>query len=544
MDDAKNKNCFMRSLEAAFKKASILYLLTFLFTVTFLVYANSFFNQFVFDDEDFVYKNEYVKSLQFFPKYFSQNLIAGAGKVSNYYRPVLLITFALENKLFGLSPFFYHFDSTLLHAGSSILVFLVLNRLFANKFLSFFSAFLFAIHPIQTEAVTYISGRGDPLSLFFTLLAIYLYLNFSAKNYFWAIGFFVLSLLSKEIALIAPGLITIAHLVYLKKLDKENILKIFTRTLPFFALSFFYFFLRLTVLNFQNTLNFYNQSNIYTQNLFVRLVTFFKLLPSYLYLLINPVNLHMERDTRIFTKPDFLSISIIAIILILTIISIRYFRKVPFLFFSLFWFFIGFMPTSGIIPINGIFYEHFLYFPSIGFFTLVSYLIYLMFTRSNNVLKSFLIASIAIYVIILGVRTIARNRQWADPVSFYASMLKYTESARARNNLAMYYAENGKIDEAIQEYKIAISLSDTYSESHHNLANAYLALEKWDMAEKEYKQAIILDQYFYPAYFKLFLLYKETDNKNSLEKIAREIEDLAKTDNNFKALLLTINKIK
>src|SRR3989338_10320922 len=98
--------------------------------VGFGVYANSFQNKMFWDDDDGILKNAYVRDWGYFPKYFSENLIAGAGLVSNYWRPMLLMMYSTEWQLWGANPVGYHVVDTTIHIGAAILLFFLLQKLF------------------------------------------------------------------------------------------------------------------------------------------------------------------------------------------------------------------------------------------------------------------------------------------------------------------------------------------------------------------------------------------------------------------------------
>src|SRR3989338_5256998 len=127
-------------------------------------YTNTFQNEMFWDDDDGILKNQFVKDWQYFPKYFSENLIAGAGLESNYWRPALLSVFSLEWHLWGNSAPGYHFVNTSFHIADAILLFLILLYLFKSRPLALLTSLVFLVHPLQTEAVTYVSGLGDSLS--------------------------------------------------------------------------------------------------------------------------------------------------------------------------------------------------------------------------------------------------------------------------------------------------------------------------------------------------------------------------------------------
>ena len=153
----------MQNLLEKINSSYLLNLLSFLFLITFLIYSNTLLNGLFFDDEQFIYENYAVQNFQF-SHFFTQSLTTGAGQLSNYYRPLLFLTFGLEYQLFGGAGFIYHLSSVLIHIGGGLILFLLLTKLFANRPIALLTSLLWLIHPIQTEAVSYASGRGDPLS--------------------------------------------------------------------------------------------------------------------------------------------------------------------------------------------------------------------------------------------------------------------------------------------------------------------------------------------------------------------------------------------
>ena len=188
------------------------------------IYANSFQNEFIWDDDDSIVNNIYIQDFHYFPKYFSENLIAGSGQTTNYWRPVLLISFALDYKIFNLNPLGYHLTNTLLHILVAILGFFLIYTLSQKKFLlSYLPALLFLVHPLQTEAITYIAGRADPLSSVFALLTLIFYVNFRNKNnkkyLFFSVGTFLLALLTKEQSILLPALVLLVELCFFSNKD-------------------------------------------------------------------------------------------------------------------------------------------------------------------------------------------------------------------------------------------------------------------------------------------------------------------------------------
>jgi hypothetical protein len=132
----------------------------------FALYANTFQVPIFWDDEDNITNNQYIKNWDYFPRFFSENLIAGAGLVSNYWRPMLLAVFSTGWHIWGNWPGGYHFINISLHIANAILLFLILTYLFKHRGLAFLTSSVFLVHPLQTEAITPATGTADPLWVF------------------------------------------------------------------------------------------------------------------------------------------------------------------------------------------------------------------------------------------------------------------------------------------------------------------------------------------------------------------------------------------
>lgn len=497
-----------------------------LIAVGFFIYFNSFGNQMFWDDNDGILNNAYIKNWQYWPKFFTENLIAGSGLVSNYWRPMLLTVFSFEWHLWQDNVFGYHLINTLFHIFNAILLFLILKICLKKKWPVLFLALIFLVHPVQTEAVTYVSGLADPLSAFFIFLGIFFYLQFLQKNkkvFYWLSALsYPLALMSKETAIIMPLLIFLFEWLY-KRGERFSFAEIIKKYGPFILIAVIYIVLRLTILNFQNTLNLYNQENLFTSRLDIRILTFLKTLPIYLGLIFYPISLHMERTIEIPTSlADPLVLGGIAIVLISIFLIVMCFRRRPEISFGLLWFFIGLAPVSNIlVPVSGLIYEHWLYLPLIGIFIAVYALLEKPIVRYR--LEKLLLIVVIVLVIFFSWRTILRNAEWRDPITFYKQTLQYApESYRIWNNLGMAYDDNGQYLLAEKAYQTATSIDPDNPIAYHNLGNLYFKLNRLDDAEKYLLEVIKNDSTFHYSYVSLARLYLAQGNlthaKNILQK--------------------------
>src|SRR3990172_9261254 len=170
--------------------------------VSFGVYLNTMWNGFVYDDEFQVLENPWIKDVRYIHDIFLSHVWAfqGVGWVSNYYRPMMHIILMIDYYLFGLKPWGYHLINIILHAGVSVLLFLLI------------AAILFAAHPIHTEVVAWVSGIPELSFTLFYLLSFYFYIEADdeyGNHFILSILFFFLSTLCKETALTLPILLIV-----------------------------------------------------------------------------------------------------------------------------------------------------------------------------------------------------------------------------------------------------------------------------------------------------------------------------------------------
>ena len=169
-----------------------------------VVYLNSFQNTFLWDDRYLIVENPRIKTWSRVPELFSSDLFP-QGVLSRYYRPVQAVTYVLDYQVWGLDPLGFHLTNTALHAGVALSLYWFGVLLLANAPAALMGALLFAVHPIHTEAVTYIAGRSDPLAGLFTLLSLIGFLRQRGRPFgAWglaSLAAFAFALLAREAAM-------------------------------------------------------------------------------------------------------------------------------------------------------------------------------------------------------------------------------------------------------------------------------------------------------------------------------------------------------
>lgn len=139
-----------------------------------VVYFNSLFNNFVWEDFGQLVNNPIAQNVTNIPTFFMGGTYYSDNSgvlIGNLYRPLMVVYFSIVTTLFGLNPFAFHLLQVLIHVANSYLVFLFLKKFLKSK-TSFFMALIFLVHPINTETVSYISIVNDPLYFLFGMLGL------------------------------------------------------------------------------------------------------------------------------------------------------------------------------------------------------------------------------------------------------------------------------------------------------------------------------------------------------------------------------------
>ncbi|MBI3419631.1 MAG: tetratricopeptide repeat protein [Proteobacteria bacterium] len=482
-----------------------------------IAYSNIYGNAFLFDDEFLLVKNQFLHSWSHLSDIFNSSTTAGFGGKDSFYRPLQISFYFIVTQLFGFSLPVFHGLNVALHAANAVLVLLLAEKLGFRRGPAFFAALLWAVHPIHTEAVTYMSATADPLHVLFVLGGLLAWDKWDIRRQILCAGLFILALLAKETAIVFPALLLLV--LYFK--NRKEILRHGVKTLPLWLIAALYLVARATVLNFNHDFHFYKISNVYTENVLVRVFSFLATLPHYLLLLATPINLHMERNFPIYANFFFAPVLFgAAMVLGSGWLVVKSFlnKRDPArnaVVFGLLWFFAAYFPCSGIIiPVNAIFLEHWMYLPSIGLFLGFAEALALFFEKKEKVKPVGIgLASVTAFVFVM--LTCMQNAVWSDPIGFYSYILQYEKgSARLHNNLAMAYDDAGQDDLALEHYRQAIATEDTYPQTHYNLGRLMLELGNVEKATAEFNRALQIDSTFQPAMGMLIKL-KELKEENS-----------------------------
>lgn len=497
-----------------------------------VAYGNVYDNAFLFDDDLIIKINTYLRDWSHLGDILTSSTTAGAHINGGFYRPIQILIYWLIYQIGGYSTFWFHVPNITLHIINACLAYRLAEKFEFPRMPVLCGLLLWAVHPLHVEAISYISGTADPLYLAFWLTAlVYMAPDFSQKKIFQTFPLFLLAMLSKESASIFPALLCVC--IFVTSPNKWD-WKTYIRTWPHWLLAIAYMTWRIQAAQFDGPASYahmiddpsFTAYKLYSQNWLLRLLTFFATLPAYAELLVWPHDLHMERAFRTYTDAAHLSIILGALLCLLALFILyrqRHQTKSP-LSFAFLWFGICHLPNTGLLfAVNAVFLEHWMYAPTLGLLmggfaslpkTFVHY-------ESNN--GKLMIGLTAVLACVLTYATWQQNLVWHDPESFYLNIFKHgATTARAHNNLAMYYSDKGEFDKAITEYNQALKESDVYAETHYNLALVILRQsqgpENLQQAITHLQRSIEINPLFYRSYLTLSQIFNAIGQHEKAEE--------------------------
>lgn len=504
-----------------------------LFIIPFILYANTLQHQYALDDAIVITENNFTKQgfsgigdilqNETFVGFFGiqKDLVAGAR-----YRPLSLVTFAIEYEFFGLNPVVSHFINILLYTLTGLVLYFFLKLFIANvpggkryiHLIPFLATLIFIVHPIHTEAVANIKGRDEILCMLLSSMALFAFVKFMLirKPSFFIIGClsFFLALLTKENAYTFVFIIPLAAYFVLD--NKRGIGTVFLSVLLIAILGFI---IRSQVIGSLST----GGSNDLMNNPFAgasfsgHYATVMFTLGKYLQLMVFPHPLthdYYPYHISLVNWGNFLVLTSIAAYLLMFYFGIKGLIKRSIPGFALIFYLITFSIVSNIVfPVGTFMGERLLFMPSFGIVLLFSWILVkipvwlkrkeVLPSRSIQSFSSYFMASnplglIVLIIIILGFsyKTIDRNPVWENDTSLFLTDVHISVNSAKVNNAAggkLYDLSQIETDPVVQKQQLeqafiylqkALEIYPNYQASWTTLGNVYYFLHK------DYQKAI------------------------------------------------------
>lgn len=477
------------------------------------------------------------------------------------YAPITQVLYALVFAIAGLSPLAFHISGLLLHLANIFILFWIAKKISGQESVALVCCLLFALHPIQTEAVCWPSALSTLLYAFFYLLSIFFYLRFQEGQkrgwYLLCLLFFLLSILSKSSAVTLPLLLIGLDYFQNKAITQKSLL---TKT-PFFLLSLAFGVLTFYSRNAEGA-NIHFSDTGYT--LFERLLMVSYTPLFYLFKLIIPIGfsfLYPFPNSGSFTWIFWVS-PLVWVAIAVGLWKSDALRKI--FSFGILMFLIPLLVMLPLIKVGSqeMCADRYVYLSSIGVFILIGFGVQKLVSQNS---KNWILLALIPLGLILGYLTHVQSLVWKDDISLYSdviakqpnaataynnrgnaylNMKKYDlaysdfsknielepRSAVAFNNRGIAAEKNKNLQGAIADYTRSIELDTAYSWAYYNRASARKVNNDLEGAISDYTAAIRLD----PSYKEAF--YNRARTYSKMNKVSDALSDYTKAitlDHNY-----------
>jgi len=447
----------MKSVSSWINQHQFFLAIVFVGAMAALVYLNTLANPFIWTEEEMIIGSDVHKNLANLPRFFMTQywLEEDPMIMANIYRPIRAITFTIEYALWGLNPLPYHVFNIILHAATSIVIFILFKKISKSFFIGLVTALFFAVHPLHVETITWICSRDEIMCTLFPLIAWWFFTKRLAhsmqgtKYLGWEMLFFTLGLLSREMAMVFPILLVVYVISFYKKRQWKNGLM---ATLPYWVVTFFYTLYRFGFWWTNLAQTKINPSvNIPLFNHFLLII---KTVGHYIWLLIAPIRLAADHYFPVHvTMADLGVFSGLIILAVCAFLTVYFYKKgLKKLFFGLVFMILAFLPAANILILEGRpFGEQRAYLPSIGFCFLLAILFKKIFSKKKGLALILLALLIGFY----SSKTWIYNYDWQSPLKLWTRSLEISPNKiRARNNLVYAYSQAGQTDKMISQLEV------------------------------------------------------------------------------------------
>lgn len=464
-----------------------------------LAYRNAFGTPFIFDDITQILENTKIQSLQW-PWAF----------IENNRRPLLYASLALNFHSGAFNPFTYHVFNLRVHILAGIMLFFLVRKTLLlpviksglrdnANLLALASAVLWLLHPVHTQAVTYIIQRAESLMGLFFLSAMYCSSQYlTSKRSFWLVAAGISALLAgltKEVTLVLPLMVLFYDRTFISK-DFRTAWKdhrpLYT-ALSFTLAVMIYLYLT-TKPEERLTAGFGMQG----MSPLVYLINQPAVILHYAGLTLWPHDLVFDYEWPPVTQLHVLLPSIVVLLSWVIVLAVAYrrYRGFSFLLLS---FLVLLLPSSSVIPLKDLIFEYRLYL-SLSCWAVASVLVLHFLTErfvNQRNRKAFFVVFVAAIALILGGLTYQRNKIYADEETVWHDVIrKQPFNARAFNNLGEYLMRHGRDEEAKPYFLQALALNTSYPDVYVNLATVVGKEGHPEEAIEYAKQALALDPHF------------------------------------------------
>ena len=512
-----------------------------------LAYGNTFLNAFHFDDIPSILEKPWIRGLDKIPQFL----------FSFFQRPLVILSFNINYAFSEFSVWSYHLFNIIFHVLATLLVYQLAHRVLdylkefspqkGFAFFPFYVAMIFALHPLNTQSVTYISSRSSLLVTVFYLGSLILFFKGfktwketgrKGWGHFLGSGIcFLLGGFSKETIVTLPAMLFLFHFYFISRETPKawiatNAKWIFLLAIPLLA---FVGYKQLAAGGLLSASSAYLQPGTWflTQTSVVPFEYFRKML--------FPFNMNIDIDFPILSdwlqSESWLGMVVLGLFIIFWVRISSHSSETDSLEagrrcvgFGMAWILLTLLPTSSFIPLLDVAVEHRTYLPVVGFVFMFAGGFGCVRTWCKEVSPRFsfpatkLVNSCAVLILLcFSIGVIIRNGDWKDEVTLWTDAKKKSPNlVRPYNNVGEAYDKLGKYDEAIVEFEGALKIEPNYFFGLNNLGNIYGKQRKLPQAIGYFQRALEQKPDYSPAHYNLARAFHLTGKRQEAAESYRK----------------------
>jgi hypothetical protein len=473
---------------------------------TIAVYANALSNGFHYDDKSMIIRNAAVQHVERLPEHF-WSVTLGKQEGAPSYRPLVMVSYGLNYWWSETNPQGYHVVDIALHAIASVLVVLVVWNLSGLAVASLFGGLVFALHPIHTEAVNYITARSSVLYSAAALAAVLAYVRFRASGRVALLALSVLaysaSLLAKEAAVAVP-LLLVGYDVIVRRKRWVDLPRWGIPHIPLVLLTVGYLVFRRVMVG-------QVMASSYHGDLMTVGLTFAAVVAKTLSGQLLPIGLSVSHPFGPIQRLTVQALWAIAVLTGFVVVWAAARRRAPVLAYAAMWFPIVLLPLAPLSVITplALYQENRGYLSAVAL-AMVAGPLLAQWWEGVGTEPRRLVPRRAVVFGLFGAMAIAivtRNPVWRDDVSLWRDALKKAPGNQAAYvNLGAAYQARGELPEAVEVYRRALERFPGNSFLRNNLGAVYLSIGDRAQAAEQFRTAIQTAPTFAMPYFNLGLV--------------------------------------
>jgi tetratricopeptide (TPR) repeat protein len=429
---------------------------------TLLGFARTLAYDFVWDDALLIQRSQRLQQWTSLPAVLTSHFWSEVHEGSHYYRPLVSLSFFLDMQAWGINPLGFHLTNLFAHLATALAVLALARRLTGSVLAAAVAAVAFALHPIHTESVTFVSGRTDVLATLFFLLALLGYVRWRQEGgplaFAGSLVAFFLGLAAKEVAVTLPLILVLYdRLVGPKERMARDFVRALMRYAAYGGVIALYLVVRMAALGALV------ESDPGTWGTFLtRVLTTTKIVATYAWLTLVPfpANPYYVIVPVRWPPPMDWWVAAIGLAVLMTLTLWAAWRT-SMLGFAALWFWVTLIPSVGVnlLPVpTAIMAERFLYLPSVGYCLLLGMGVQRVLGGGRTLGADQLrpAPALGLTALLLGfvLLTLWRNEPWKDHYSLYSYMVEMSpQSDLPHVNLALVHLPRGEVLEAYAHFK-------------------------------------------------------------------------------------------